>query len=105
MILFECPGMIRPLDTATLARRRIIPFWGRKDMILGFRSKRFCLWTGPYSPLEHSRLMEKIVYLLFLKFFFFLLSARGPTHRRISTRLAELWGGRPIELGTTNMLE
>ncbi len=30
MILFECPGMIGPLDTATLARRRIIPFWGRE---------------------------------------------------------------------------
>jgi hypothetical protein len=30
MILFECPGMIRPLDTATLARRRIIPFLGRE---------------------------------------------------------------------------
>ncbi len=29
MILFECPGMIGPLDTATLARR-IIPFWGRE---------------------------------------------------------------------------
>ena len=26
MILFECPGMIGPLDTATLAGRRIIPF-------------------------------------------------------------------------------
>ena len=30
MILFECPGMIGPLDTATLARRRIIPFFGRE---------------------------------------------------------------------------
>ncbi len=30
MILFECPGMIEPLDTATLARRQIIPFWGRE---------------------------------------------------------------------------
>jgi hypothetical protein len=28
MILFECPGMIEPLDTATLARHQIIPFWG-----------------------------------------------------------------------------
>ncbi len=28
MILFECPGMIGPLDTATLARRQIIPFFG-----------------------------------------------------------------------------
>jgi len=30
MILFECLGMIRPLDTATLARCRIIPFFGRE---------------------------------------------------------------------------
>jgi len=30
MILFECPGMIGPLDTATLARCRIIPFFGRE---------------------------------------------------------------------------
>ena len=31
-------------------------------------------------------------------FFFFPLSARGPTRRRNSTGLAELWGGWPIEL-------
>ena len=30
MILFECPGMIGLLDSATLARRRIIPFWGQE---------------------------------------------------------------------------
>ncbi len=30
---------------------------------------------------------------------FFPLSARGPTRRRNSTGLAELWGGWPIELG------
>jgi len=29
--------------------------------------------------------------------FFFPLSARGPTRRRNSTGLAELWGGWPIE--------
>ena len=29
---------------------------------------------------------------------FFSLSAQGPTRRRNSTRLAELWGGWPIEL-------
>ena len=33
------------------------------------------------------------------------LSARGPTRRRKFTGLAELRGGWPIELGTTNMLE
>jgi hypothetical protein len=26
MIFFQCPGMIKPLDVATLARCRIIPF-------------------------------------------------------------------------------
>jgi hypothetical protein len=52
MILFECPGMIGPLDTATLARRQIIPFLGGKGMILGFRSKKFCLWTGPQGGLH-----------------------------------------------------
>jgi len=31
-------------------------------------------------------------------FVFFPLSARGPTRRRKSTGLAELWGGWPIEL-------
>jgi hypothetical protein len=41
----------------------------------------------------------------YLTSFFFPLSARGPTRRRNSTGLAELWGGWPIELGTTNMLE
>ena len=46
MILFECPGMIGPLDTATLARRQIIPFLGGIGMILGFWSKFFCLCTG-----------------------------------------------------------
>ena len=30
MILFECPDMIGPLDTATLARCQIIPFLGRE---------------------------------------------------------------------------
>ena len=32
-------------------------------------------------------------------FFFFPLSARGPTRRRNSTGLTELWGGWPIEQG------
>ncbi len=32
-----------------------------------------------------------------LSYFFFPLSARGPTRRRNSTGLAELWGGWPIE--------
>ena len=35
----------------------------------------------------------------YLTSFFFPLSARGPTRRRNSTGLAELWGGWPIERG------
>jgi hypothetical protein len=39
MILFQCPGMIGPVNTATPARRQIIlPFWGWERfnfMILG----------------------------------------------------------------------
>jgi hypothetical protein len=50
-----------------------------------------------YSPLERYGLTEKIVHPLFPKFFFFPLSARGPTRRRNSTGLAKLWGGWPIE--------
>jgi hypothetical protein len=30
MILFECPGMIGLLDTATMARCQIIPFLGQE---------------------------------------------------------------------------
>ena len=37
----------------------------------------------------------------YLSSFFFPLSARGPTRRRNSTGLAELWGGWPIELEVT----
>ncbi len=36
------------------------------------------------------------------KLFFFPLSARGPTRRRNSTGLAELWGGWPIEQDREN---
>ena len=56
------------------------------------------------SPLERSR-QTNLNTPLYLTSFFFPLSARGPTRRRNSTGLAELWGGWPIELGTTNMLE
>ena len=54
-----------------------------------------------YSLLERSRRTEKFQHPLLPKFFFFPLSARGPTRRRNSTGLAELWGGWPIELGTS----
>ena len=47
------------------------------------------------SPLERSGQISTHLYPLLL--FFFPLSARGPTRRRNSTGLAELWGGWPIE--------
>jgi len=51
------------------------------------------------SPLERSGRTEKSQHPLLPKFFFFSTDARGPTRRRNSTGLAELWGGCPIELG------
>jgi hypothetical protein len=60
------------------------------------------------SPLSHHRQKDRGTDFFtpcYLSSFFFPLSARGPTRRRNSTGLAELWGGWPIELGTTNMLE
>ncbi len=47
MVLFECPGMIGPLDTATLARRPIIPFLGRERYDSWISEQKFCLWAGP----------------------------------------------------------
>jgi len=50
------------------------------------------------SLLERSGQTDRFLHPLFPKFFFS-LSARGPTRRRNSTGLAELWGGWPIEQG------
>jgi hypothetical protein len=58
-----------------------------------------------FSPLERSGLTEKFVHPLFSNSFFFPLSARGPTRRRNFTGLAELRGGRPIELVPQGPLE
>ena len=54
------------------------------------------------SPLERSGRTDRRTDFntpRYLSSFFFPLSARGPTRRRNSTGLAELWGGWPIELG------
>jgi len=49
MILFECPSMIGPLDTATLARCRIIPFfWAGKVRFLDFGANFFA--NGQVGP-------------------------------------------------------
>jgi len=53
------------------------------------------------SPLERSRQTDGRTTFFtpcYLSSFFPPLSARGPTRRRNSTGLAELWGGSPIEL-------
>ena len=50
------------------------------------------------SLLEHYRQKDRILHPLLPKYFFFPLSVRGPTRRRNSTGLAELWGRWPIEL-------
>ena len=49
MILFECPGMIEPLDTATLARCRIIPFFGQE---------RYDSWISEQSFLPMDRALR-----------------------------------------------
>ena len=54
------------------------------------------------SPLSHHGQTDKFQHPLLPKFFFFSLSARGPTRRRNSTGLAELWGGWPIELDSVD---
>jgi len=54
--------------------------------------------TPSFFPFKPSQ-TEKSQHPLLPKFFFFPLSARGPTRRRTSTGLAELWGGWPIEQG------
>jgi hypothetical protein len=60
------------------------------------------------SPLERSRQKDRGTDFFtprYLSSFFFPLSARGPTRRRNSTGLAELWGGWPIELGNTILVK
>jgi hypothetical protein len=46
---------------------------------------------------QTDRQTEKFQHPFHPYFFFFPLSARGPTRRRNSIGLAELWGGWPIE--------
>jgi len=85
----NCPGSIGPLDTATLARRPIEPFRAGKVRIF-WRERLDSMF------LEH----KSFAYGQGLSYFFFPLSARGPTRRRNSTGLlAELSGGWPIEPG------
>ena len=50
----------------------------------------------PFKPSQTDR-QRNLNTPCYLSSFFFPLSARGPTRRRNSTGLAELWGGWPIE--------
>jgi hypothetical protein len=67
------PILLLPL----LSHPKLIPFWSVPDGQTNFNT--------PCS----------------LSSFFFPLSTRGPTRRRNSTGLAELWGGWPIELDSS----
>ena len=53
----------------------------------------------PFRAFQTDRQKDRFQHplLCYLSYFFFPLSARGPTRRRNSTGLAELWGGWPIE--------
>ena len=69
-------------------QKRILPYF----IIPYFLTPSFFL----FKPSRTDRQISTPLSPLFL--FFFPLSARGPTRRRNSTGLAELWGGWPIEL-------
>jgi hypothetical protein len=74
-------------------QKRILPF----IIISYFLTPSFF----PFGALQTDRRTDNILHPLLPKFFFFPLSARGPTRRRNSTGLAELWGGWPIEQVST----
>jgi hypothetical protein len=97
-----------------------------KDLVRTLQIRFFGLWslwwpqTSPVrryynSLLSHPKLLplwsildrrtDNILHPLLPKFFFFSLSAQGPTRRHNSTGLAELWGGWPIELGNTILVK
>jgi hypothetical protein len=59
--------------------------------------------TSTFSPQAYSLLKcsgQTTFFTPCYRSSFFSLSAQGPTRRRNSTGLAELWGGWPIELDT-----
>ncbi len=68
-----------PIHYSLLIYPKLILLWSVTD-------GRTDWWTTFFTPCSLSS-------------FFCPLSARGPTRRRNSTRLAKLWGGWPIELG------
>jgi hypothetical protein len=70
-------------------QKRILPYF----IIPYFLTPRFF----PFGALRTDG-QRNLNTPCYLSSFFFPLSARGPTRRRNSTGLAELWGGWPIEL-------
>ena len=90
-----CPFGISIFPFCTIGismyQKRILPYF----IIPYFLTPRFF----PFGALRTDRFQHPPIPY----FFFFPLSARGPTRRRNSTGLAELWGGWPIELFVTQM--
>ena len=88
-----CPFGISIFPFCTIGismyQKRILPYF----IIPYFLTPSFF----PFGALRTDRFQHPPIPY----FFFFPLSARGPTRRRNSTGLAELWGGWPIELDTT----
>ncbi len=86
-----CPFGISIFPFCTIGismyQKRILPYF----IIPYFLTPSFF----PFGALQTDRFHTP----RYLSSFFFPLSARGPTRRRNSTGLAELWGGWPIELG------
>ena len=84
----------------------IFPFLTIGISIYQKRILPYVIIPSPFSP-QASSPLERFGRTDFntpcyLSSFFFPLSARGPTRRRNSTGLAELWGGWPIELGSNS---
>jgi len=66
MILLECPGMIGPLDTATLARRQTIPFFGWERYDSGISEQIFLpvdkpRGASPHRNYEDGTSMNRII--------------------------------------------
>ena len=89
-----CPFGISIFPFCTIGismyQKRILPYF----IIPYFLTPSFF----PFGALQTDGRTEKSQHpRCYLSSFFFPLSARGPTRRRNSTGLAELWGGWPIE--------
>jgi hypothetical protein len=73
----------------SMYQKRILPYF----IIPYFLTPSFF----PFGALQTDGRTTFFTPRYLVKFFFFPLSTQGPTRRRNSTGLAELWGGWPIE--------